>query len=369
MSIAGLLNRVFPERIAGQRRPRWVGLFAPQEMQRILAREQERADRSGGRFSLLVFSVGSPQQDRETLAELVRVLQRRLRWTDEAGWLDRRRVGVVLSNTPPHGAWTLADDVCLAFPADVTLPECHVYAYPTRRPAEGARGDEVFLPGAAEGEAVSAELPPVHAMSALLLKPMPAWKRALDVVGAVTGLILLWPLMAAAALAVRLSSPGPVLFAQSRDGQGGKPFTMYKFRTMVVDAEQQQEKLIALNEQQGPVFKIRNDPRVTPVGRLLRKTSIDELPQLWNVLKGEMSLVGPRPPLRKEVRQYQGWQRHRLDVTPGLTCIWQVQGRSQVPFLEWMRMDMRYIRSRSLLQDLGLLLRTVLVVLSRRGAQ
>jgi lipopolysaccharide/colanic/teichoic acid biosynthesis glycosyltransferase len=149
---------------------------------------------------------------------------------------------------------------------------------------------------------------------------------------------------------------------------GGKPFIMYKFRTMVMTAERQQEQLMALNEQQGPVFKIRNDPRITRLGRLLRTTSIDELPQLWNVLKGEMSLVGPRPPLEKEVRQYQRWQRQRLDVTPGLTCIWQVQGRSTIAFTEWMRMDLRYVRSRSILRDIGLLLRTVPAVLFRRGA-
>ena len=142
---------------------------------------------------------------------------------------------------------------------------------------------------------------------------MPLWKRAIDILGALTALIVLSPVLAAAALAVRLTSPGPVVFAQWRDSKGSKPFKMYKFRTMVVDAERQQEELTALNEQRGPVFKIRNDPRITPVGRVLRKTSIDELPQLWNVLKGEMSLVGPRPPLPKEVCQYQEWHRRRLE--------------------------------------------------------
>jgi lipopolysaccharide/colanic/teichoic acid biosynthesis glycosyltransferase len=205
-------------------------------------------------------------------------------------------------------------------------------------------------------------------MDRLLLKAMPRWKRALDILGASFGLLLLWPIFLLTAVAIKSTASGPVLFRQRRVGLGGKPFIMYKFRTMVMTAERQQEQLMALNEQQGPVFKIRNDPRITRLGRLLRTTSIDELPQLWNVLKGEMSLVGPRPPLEKEVRQYQRWQRQRLDVTPGLTCIWQVQGRSTIAFTEWMRMDLRYVRSRSILRDIGLLLRTVPAVLFRRGA-
>ncbi len=337
-------------------------------MQRILARERERVDRSGGCFSLLLFSVGSSQRDRETLTHLVRVLHRRLRWTDEAGWLDRRRVGVVLFNTLPQRAWTLSDDVCLAFPAHIALPACHVYVYPARQAGASDCGDEAVVPQQAEEKTVCAESPPAWPMYSLFLKPMPLWKRAIDILGALTALIVLSPVLAAAALAVRLTSPGPVVFAQWRDSKGSKPFKMYKFRTMVVDAERQQEELTALNEQRGPVFKIRNDPRITPVGRVLRKTSIDELPQLWNVLKGEMSLVGPRPPLPKEVCQYQEWHRRRLDVTPGLTCTWQVAGRSQIPFTDWIRMDLRYIRSRSFWQDVDLLLRTLPAVLFRRGA-
>jgi lipopolysaccharide/colanic/teichoic acid biosynthesis glycosyltransferase len=137
---------------------------------------------------------------------------------------------------------------------------------------------------------------------------------------------------------------------------------------MFVDAEQRRQELLNANEQDGPVFKIQNDPRITPVGRFLRKTSVDELPQLWNVLKGDMSLVGPRPPIYEEVLEDEVWQRHRLEVTPGLTCIWQVRGRSRVSFREWMRMDQRYIRSRSWLLDLKLLFLTVPAVILRRGA-
>jgi lipopolysaccharide/colanic/teichoic acid biosynthesis glycosyltransferase len=137
---------------------------------------------------------------------------------------------------------------------------------------------------------------------------------------------------------------------------------------MVADAEEQRHRLLAMNEQQGPVFKITDDPRVTPLGRVLRKTSIDEIPQFWNVLMGDMSLVGPRPPLPAEVQQYEPWQRRRLTVTPGLTCTWQVSGRSLISFVDWMRMDIRYIGLRSVVQDLKLLVRTVIAVMSHRGA-
>jgi lipopolysaccharide/colanic/teichoic acid biosynthesis glycosyltransferase len=181
-------------------------------------------------------------------------------------------------------------------------------------------------------------------------------------------LVVLAPLFAIIAIAVKLSSPGPVIFAQRRSGRGGRPFLMYKFRTMVADAEARKAELLTQNEQDGPAFKIKNDPRVTAVGRFLRKTSLDELPQLWNVLKGEMSLVGPRPLPCAEAEACEGWQRRRLDVTPGITCIWQVRGRSQVSFADWVRMDMQYIRAQSLQQDLKLLLLTVPAVLLRRGA-
>jgi lipopolysaccharide/colanic/teichoic acid biosynthesis glycosyltransferase len=175
--------------------------------------------------------------------------------------------------------------------------------------------------------------------------------------------------MAAAAATIKLTSKGPVLFAQKRAGLGGKPFKIYKFRTMVVDAEALKAKLKAQNEQDGPAFKIKDDPRVTKVGKFLRKTSIDELPQLWNVLIGDMTLVGPRPLPVNESDACEGWQRRRLDVTPGLTCIWQVKGRSRVSFAEWVRMDVAYIRRRTFWHDVTILAQTIPAVLLRRGAR
>jgi len=159
-----------------------------------------------------------------------------------------------------------------------------------------------------------------------------------------------------------------MFFKQWRIGLGGNAFQMYKLRTMVVDAEEKRNSLLELNEQEGPIFKIKNDPRITPLGRMLRTTSIDELPQLWNVIKGEMSLVGPRPHLPHETAAYDPWNRRRLDVTPGLTCTWQVGGRSKIGFEDWMRMDIRYIRRRSLANDIHLIFKTIPAVLFGKGA-
>jgi exopolysaccharide biosynthesis polyprenyl glycosylphosphotransferase len=194
-------------------------------------------------------------------------------------------------------------------------------------------------------------------------------KRALDVAGSFVLLALLAPLMAVIAIAVKLTSRGPVFFKQVRAGSNGRPFVMYKFRSMCDGAEALQVQLAAANEMSGPVFKMRNDPRLTPIGRLLRRTSFDELPQLWNVLKGEMSLVGPRPPVPAEVVHYESWQRRRLSMKPGLTCLWQINGRSQIAdFENWMRLDLQYIDNWSLALDVRILLKTVPVVLSGRGA-
>jgi len=190
----------------------------------------------------------------------------------------------------------------------------------------------------------------------------------MDVVGAAVGLVLSAPLMLVAAIAIKLESRGPVLYRSTRVGRGGRPFTFYKMRSMVNGADQHRHHLSHLNECDGPVFKISRDPRVTAVGRFLRTTSLDELPQLWNVLRGEMSLVGPRPPIPEEVAHYQPWQMRRLEVRPGLTCLWQISGRSRIGFDEWMRMDLEYIRRRSFRLDLQILMRTIPAVLSREGA-
>jgi exopolysaccharide biosynthesis polyprenyl glycosylphosphotransferase len=193
-------------------------------------------------------------------------------------------------------------------------------------------------------------------------------KRIMDVVISAIALVLLSPLMLVIAAIIKSTSPGPVFFVQERVGMNRRKFKLLKFRSMVADAEKRKQELEALNEMDGPVFKVKNDPRVTPIGRFIRKTSIDELPQLINVLKGEMSLVGPRPPLPNEVDQYEWLHRRRLSIKPGITCLWQVNGRNTVTFVKWMEMDKEYVENWSIWLDIKILLRTLPVVLLRHGA-
>jgi lipopolysaccharide/colanic/teichoic acid biosynthesis glycosyltransferase len=194
-------------------------------------------------------------------------------------------------------------------------------------------------------------------------------KRLLDIVVAGTTLVVLSPAFAGIALLIKATSPGPILYRWQVVGRGGRPMTSYKFRSMVVNADALKAKLLAANEMSGPVFKIRNDPRITPVGRFLRKFSLDELPQLWSVLKGDMSLVGPRPPLQTEFAQFTDFQKQKMAVTPGITCLWQISGRNDIrDFDEWVRLDLEYIQKWSIWLDLKILLKTIPAVLAQRGA-
>lgn len=193
-------------------------------------------------------------------------------------------------------------------------------------------------------------------------------KRAMDVAICSVGLLLLSPFLLLLALIIKMDSRGPVLFRQLRMGRQQKPFYCLKFRSMTVDAEQRRTEIAHLNEVDGPVFKIKNDPRVTRVGRIIRKLSLDEFPQLINVLRGEMTLVGPRPALPTEVDNYEPWMLRRLDVTPGITCIWQISGRNNISFEQWMRMDLEYIDTCSVWKDISILIRTFPAVVFGRGA-
>jgi exopolysaccharide biosynthesis polyprenyl glycosylphosphotransferase len=193
-------------------------------------------------------------------------------------------------------------------------------------------------------------------------------KRIADVLLTGAGLLVTWPLFALIAIAIKLDSPGPVLYRQQRVGKDGRLFQMMKFRSMSQDAEQRRAALLAVNEADGPIFKIRNDPRITRVGRWLRRSSLDELPQVFNVLRGEMSLVGPRPPLPSEVEEYEEWQLGRLRAVPGMTGLWQVSGRSDVSFHDMVRLDLHYIRNWSFSLDLEILWRTLPAVIRSRGA-
>jgi exopolysaccharide biosynthesis polyprenyl glycosylphosphotransferase len=214
-----------------------------------------------------------------------------------------------------------------------------------------------------------------HPLIVFRSAPETSWqmiaKMAIDVFGALTMLLIASPVMLVVALLIKLTSPGPVFFRQQRSGLNGAPFSIYKFRTMMTNAEQFQHELAAMNEMSGPVFKVTNDPRITPIGKFLRKYSLDELPQLFNVLRGEMSLVGPRPLPVDEVKRFNDLaHRRRLSVKPGLTCLWQVQGRNKISdFKEWVRLDLEYIDNWSIWLDIVILFRTIPAVFAGTGAK
>lgn len=188
------------------------------------------------------------------------------------------------------------------------------------------------------------------------------FKRTIDIACSLFGLLVLSPVLIIVSILIKLESDGPIIFSQDRIGYKGQKFKMYKFRSMVVNAEELKKKLAEQNEMSGPMFKMKNDPRVTKVGKFIRKTSIDELPQLINILKGEMSLVGPRPSLPKEVKEFEPWMMERLEVKPGLTCYWQVSGRNDIDFEDWMKLDIKYVRERSFLLDMKLIIKTFFVL-------
>ncbi|WP_342986077.1 sugar transferase [Clostridium saudiense] len=193
-------------------------------------------------------------------------------------------------------------------------------------------------------------------------------KRVIDIIISSLGLIMLSPILLIVGISIKLESKGPVFFSQKRVGLNGKEFDMFKFRSMVVNAEELKEKLSSQNEMSGPMFKMKDDPRITKVGKFIRKTSIDELPQLLNVLKGEMSLVGPRPSLPNEVKEFESWMMKRLEVKPGLTCYWQVMGRNNIGFEEWMKLDIKYVDERNTVIDIKLIFKTFFVLFGDKNA-
>jgi len=194
-------------------------------------------------------------------------------------------------------------------------------------------------------------------------------KRLADIFLSVLGIIFLSPIMLITAIAIKIESEGPVIFSQQRVGKNGKLFKMYKFRSMIADAEKLKEKLMDQNEMSGPMFKMTDDPRITRVGKIIRKTSIDELPQLFNVIKGDMSLVGPRPNLPSEVEQFSDYHKLKLLAKPGLTCYWQVMGRNSIGFEEWMELDIKYIEERSIWVDIKLIFKTFFVLFGDKNAK
>ncbi|HMP78646.1 MAG TPA: sugar transferase [Pirellulaceae bacterium] len=350
------------------------------QFERVLAKEVSRCQR---RPSWLEFGVIKLQFDwtKHVAAsqKLVRQMQERLRITDEIGWWNGT-LAVVLPETDREGTLHVANwieesgrDLGLVINTDVWM-------YPWDD-SIGNKSRELWEtssdPAAPNSKARALSIGDLVRRSkdktgASHLNPkatqMPFWKRAIDLIGSGMGLVLLAPFLGVVIWAIRRDSKGDAIFVQWREGLGGRPFRMYKFRTMRQDAEQMQDDLRFINEQDGPAFKLTDDPRVTRMGRWLRKTGLDELPQLWNVWRGEMSLVGPRPLPVQESECCAMWQRERLSVVPGITGIWQVSGGRNVTFDQWMRMDLAYVKHRSLWLDLRLLWATFWKSIYRRAS-
>jgi lipopolysaccharide/colanic/teichoic acid biosynthesis glycosyltransferase len=359
----------------------------------VLERERTRADRTGRALSMVLLGHAGQSRRRPDAEAIVEVLQGRARITDEIGVFDRYTAFAVLPDTPIEGARRYAQvvsrqlkerqiDASFALyqyvpPSDESDDDQNASGFGAAESLTAQSEPLIELSHALQAEnAVTPEMPavlsgtvdPVHALEPMMARRLPWWKRTTDLVVAGSALAVVWPLLVVIGVAVKLDSPGPIIFKQTRAGLGGRTFKIWKFRTMRQDAESLRHTLLDINEQDGPAFKVRRDPRITRVGLLLRKTSLDELPQLLNILRGEMTLVGPRPLPMMESDACEAWQKRRLDVTPGLTCIWQVWGRSTVSFNEWVRMDLRYQRRRTLLHDLKILVHTVPAVLRQRGA-
>lgn len=402
-------------------------LLDPGRFEFALAGERMRVDRNGSVLSILMIKLPQNHQSSADQGLLARILEGRLRITDTAGRLHDGRIGVLLPDTPAEGAWKVATDICEVYEVGEERPDCEVLVYPDRKRGlpmsassstgsgesdrqaqEIAKEAAHVLVGTAKENAVQpiGESPEASTVAMCAVEPSevlepcgvieqsqieqsrieqsrieqsqdatdelfairhPLWKRAIDIVGASGGLLIAGPVVLTCAAIVQCTSRGGAFFKQEREGLGGRRFTMYKLRTMQTDAEVRKNELREHSVQDGPAFKMHNDPRTTAFGRFLRKTSLDELPQLWNVLIGDMSLVGPRPLPIEESLACKPWHRQRLRVKPGITCIWQVRARNAVPFDDWMRMDLQYAKQPSLLSDTRLIVETAPALVFQKG--
>lgn len=391
-------------------------LLTQTELNREIARERIRATRRAVPFCLLTIELTGPRRRGSQRRTLIRLLHRNVRLTDLKADLGGGRFALLLVDTPEMGGRAVVDrisELCETqnLNAEITFAVHDPDGFssdddphlPTgvgnRRlgdvqPDDWVRVDDhgatAFQSAVAaqpqasrsivgqatvrriESAGVETQPSSLPQPPRQLLPQRPLQKRLVkrtfDLVGASVGLVLLSPLLAATAVAVKLTSRGPAFYKQTREGMGGRPFTIYKIRTMEMDAESRQPDLRHHSHRDGPAFKIKDDPRVTPIGKFLRSTCIDELPQLINVIKGDMSLVGPRPLPWHESRACSYWHRRRLDVPPGLTCYWQVDKASAETFDDWMRMDLRYVDRHGLWRDLRLIARTLLVPFAGRGS-
>jgi lipopolysaccharide/colanic/teichoic acid biosynthesis glycosyltransferase len=349
-------------------------ILSKEAFRRVLERERARTDRYGDMFSLVVFEKGNAIKRRIKKLPLAEILVKRIRPTDVVGWFQKAQLGVVLPNTASVGAQKLAEDICREFwVQQQQRPAYKIYTYPIDKLNKISK--ELHNLVFKDDECIVTELPVnqkqaiavgdckrlARNLETLFGEKCPAWKRTLDIFGAGFGLILFFPLFAAIAIILKLVSKGPVFFRQERVGHLGKPFTMLKFRTMKVDADISihENHVTDLIQNGKPLKKMDcHDSRIFPFGKFLRMTGLDELPQFINVLKGEMSLIGPRPELSCSIRYCEPWHSQRFETKPGLSGLWQVSDRTARTFNEMMRLDISYVKKMSFWLDAVIILKT-----------
>ncbi len=348
------------------------GIHPTDRFRDLIERERSRADRTEVCFSLVVFNLKGRKRDTyQTLHHLATLLLSRVRTSDEVGWFDKTSLAVLLIGAGEPGAAKFGQNVTASLPEGVAVPMVSVYVYPNKGQGEeqaalriegvGESGTMVTIPQTPVTEKTA--LPEDSAMPSVFVRQLPLWKDILDVLLALIALILLSPLFLLIAVYIKIADPGPAFFRQDRIGFRGKKFECWKFRTMKVsnDAAAHQEYLKSLiqgGDQAMVKLDAKKDPRIIPYGWILRQSGLDELPQLVNVLRGDMSLVGPRPCLPYEAKEYDQWHAERFDSVPGLTGLWQVSGKNRTTFKDMMRFDIRYSRRMSFWMEIQILFKT-----------
>jgi lipopolysaccharide/colanic/teichoic acid biosynthesis glycosyltransferase len=374
------------------------GIHPVEDFWVMLERERARVDRNNHQFSVVTFEIHNSYGDSEQTYLLIHVLSKRARSSDLIGWLNHRQVGVFLPDTPISGACKFAADIFQTSPANNFTAKYTVFSYPSGKFAEEEKktnypkvddmnhvnDDQHFwgVPSNTVTDIVAptsvvkkqlnnqkAEKSVENVLEKCFSRKLPTWKRSMDIIGSVIGLFLLSPIFLIIAAFIKVVSPGPVFYKQERIGYQGKKFKFWKFRTMKVNSDTQihRQHLHTLINNEIPMEKLdtEQDPRIIPFGKFLRQSCLDELPQLINVFRGEMSLVGPRPCLAYEAEQYNLWHTRRFDVTPGMTGYWQVNGKNRTTFREMIRLDILYARQMSFGFDIKILLKTIPSIISQ----
>ncbi len=354
------------------------GLFLPKDVfRRIINREHERANRTGDVFSLVVFVLSKSREGQDAPKLLAETIASRVRSIDAVGWLDSQHIGILLPETNYAGACHFTDKICHEILHIRRPPEFEIITYPSDKLADPDKIDPYVFSGKSENKQTRAPLrggwrfnQSSRNVDYVFCPTGWVLKKGLDFFGAGVCLLVFSPFFLAVSIIIKVVSPGPVLYRQQRIGYAGQPFTFLKFRTMCQGADTNGHQahlaqLIKAESSDAPMAKLDHDPQIIVFGNWLRKSCLDELPQLINVLRGEMSLVGPRPPIPYEVKEYLSWHRGRFDAIPGMTGLWQVSGKNKLSFSEMVRLDIRYVRERSLWLDGKILFRTPLAILGQ----